>query len=246
MGEQAYNLGPFADAIPVVATTICVVTVYDSKRRGNNILAAALAIWFAVAVVVAKQDAFLTSPTTWSGPEDFAGFITFASLPVIPLFNFAILYQAIPQFQDYVLGKVPAWGMIALQLYRVAGGCYLYMHLNGSMPNYVALQTGVLDLFIGLTAIPLAVLVKTRGLRNVSALVLAWNAIGLFDLVSGFTFFFANYFGVYETEPALTIFAFYPFSLICLFQVPLAMGIHILFLTQLQRMMPEKQQHKDD
>jgi hypothetical protein len=246
MSELADNLGPFADAIPVIATTICVVTVYDSKHRGNSILAFALAVWFALAVVLAKQDAFLISPTTWSGPEDFAGFVTFASLPIVPLLNFSILYRAIPQLQDYFLEEVPAWGMIGLQLYRVAGGCFLYVYLNGSMPNYVALQTGVLDLFIGLTAIPLAILVKRRGLRNVSALVLVWNAIGLFDLVSTFAFFFASYFGFYETEPALSIFGFYPFSLIVLFQMPLAMGIHILFLTQLQFMMPEEQQHKDD
>ena len=107
------------------------------------------------------------------------------------------------------------------------------MYMNGTMTNYCGLQTGILDIFIGLTSLPLAgctalLLVKQRKKitdgqkRNINQLrnqlrrvVYVWNIVGLYDLLSAYAMFAANFLGLYDTgEYALSVFAFYPISLI--------------------------------
>jgi hypothetical protein len=246
MGRLDDGLGPFKDIIPATAIAICVVTAYDSHRRGNIVLSAALVIWFLIAVFVSLLDAFVLTPGEWNLPEDVPGFVGFASLPMVPIVTLYIVYQSRSAFQEYVLKTVPPSFYIGLQVYRLAGGAYLYMYFNGSFHNFVGLQTGVLDLFIGFSALPMAWLVHSQGLKNVGGLVRVWHAIGLYDIASVFGLCFANFIGFYQTEPNLSVFAFYPASLIVLFQVPLAMGIHVLFLTQMHLMVPPKDGDKKD
>ena len=66
----------------------------------------------------------------------------------------------------------------------------------GLFPSYFAYPFGVGDLFIGLVALPLAYLLRTGGTRKY-ALVIAWNSVGLADLLFASTV--ASYGGLNPT-----------------------------------------------
>jgi hypothetical protein len=245
------TLGPYYQVVvPLISSTLAVVVVQDSRQRGMPLLAIGLSVWFVAAFLGSTQNVFLASPTQFQPQDDLPGFVTFGALLVCPLMNVYILYQAIPALKHYLVHEIPPPNWIALQTYRlVAGSCFLTMYSNGSMTHAVGLQTGVLDTVIGVTALPLAYWVHTTtnthrgGLKNtntntnIRTIVLVWNAIGLYSWLSAFGLVVANFLGYYEVHPALSMFGFYPISLIALFQVPIAIGTHILFLSNIDQIM---------
>eukprot|EP00978_Attheya_sp_CCMP212_P048904 scaffold592580_cov51-Attheya_sp.AAC.1 len=85
------------------------------------------------------------------------------------------------------------------QVYRIGGMCYFYLWVTDYMGNYVGFQTGVLDIFMGVTALPLALTVKNSDLKSHKKLILAWNFIGLYDLMSGIILVTLNYIGWYPS-----------------------------------------------
>ena len=244
------KLGPlFSHAIPAIAVIIALATAGYTYHCGKSLLAMYFTCWFIVSYTIASRDIFVSSPNSWDYQAgDFTGAMLFGIFPFVPLTIFYVgLYREnITGIQEFVLHELPPHYLIGWQIYRIAGACFSYMYINGSMTNYCGLQTGILDIFIGLTSLPLSVLVKHSngtgsGLKRnnkTKFVVYVWNIVGLYDLLSAFAMFAANFLGYYETgEYALSVFAFYPISLIALFQVPLAIGIHILFLTSMDDMM---------
>jgi len=76
--------------------------------------------------------------------------------------------------------------------------------------------------------------------------VLMLNLIGMFDLICAFGLVVLNFFGIYQTTPELSFFGFYPNSLLVLYQVSIAISIHLLFLTQLDQLINAETNQKTE
>lgn len=86
--------------------------------------------------------------------------------------------------------------LTAVQTVRLAG-LLLFVQLQvGNFPAYFAIPFGLGDAFIGVTAIPLAYLLRRGGIRTY-ALLLAWNIEGLADLL--YAIAVASYGGLTQT-----------------------------------------------
>jgi len=84
----------------------------------------------------------------------------------------------------------------AIQVIRLAGIQLFLKGQAGIFPSYFVYPFGVGDLFIGLFALPIAYLLRTGGTRKY-ALVIAWNSVGLADLLFASTV--ASYGGLNPT-----------------------------------------------
>ena len=74
-----------------------------------------------------------------------------------------------------------AW-LIALQVYRLIGGNFIFLWLYGAIPGVFAVPAGIGDMLVGLFAIPVA-LYLASGRPGGVALAVAWNIFGILDLV---------------------------------------------------------------
>jgi hypothetical protein len=160
--------------------------------------------------------------------------------------------------RGFVLKHVPLWSMVAIHIYRLDGLSILVPFWNGEVPNFVGYQTILLDVIMGITAIPFTYLLYVpsrpsattttramRGSRRRAKRTLPprflrdalwfWNSIGLYDLSSAYLVFVLNVFGLggphITQPPLLPRLGRHPFPLLLLFQVPLAIAVHILMLT---------------
>jgi hypothetical protein len=169
----------------------------------------------------------------------------------------------IKPIRNFTLKYVPLWSMVAIHIYRLDGlSVVIPFWYNKRVPKFIGYQTIILDVIIGLTAIPFTYILysstksKSKLFRSKRSIIiqqrpsyygpsikdvfLLWNSIGLYDLCSGYIFLIMNILNIggptltYITEPSLLPqLGKHPFPLLLLFQVPLAISIHILLLTNL-------------
>ena len=84
----------------------------------------------------------------------------------------------------------------AVQVMRLAGIQLFIEGQAGEFPSYFAYPFGIGDLFVGLLALPVANSLRTGGIRKY-ALAVAWNSVGLADLLFASTV--ASYAGFNQT-----------------------------------------------
>jgi hypothetical protein len=153
--------------------------------------------------------------------------------------------------QRFVLQRIPIWGMIALNIYRLDGLSIVAPFYHGTVPTFIGFQTIVLDAWMGATAIPLAFLSHPKfsercrpllGQQRLKEMLWMWNSLGLYDLCSAYFIFLLNWAGIggeWITQPPLCKLGFHPFPLLILFQVPLAIAIHVLCLRYMDELMDQ-------
>jgi hypothetical protein len=86
------------------------------------------------------------------------------------------------------------------------------------LETYFYLQTGVLDTFMGLSAIPMALYIGSKPLRQSRSVLLLWHAIGLYDMLFSFSLAIAEFFGLFQPEISTAYMAYAPVLLVCYFQ----------------------------
>jgi len=181
------------------------------------------------------------------------------------------LCHDINPIRNFVLKHVPLWSMVAIHIYRLDGlSIVIPFWKHESVPIFIGYQTIVLDILMGITAIPFAY-VLYRGKRKtyeekkstisgggttrsvsifikqswIKDLFWLWNSIGLYDLCSAYIVLILNIFGIggpnITEPPLLKQLGRHPFPLLILFQVPLAISIHILLLTNMHEIIEEQQ-----
>ena len=170
-----------------------------------------------------------------------------------------LFHITIKPIRNFVLKYVPLWSMVAIHIYRLDGlSVVIPFWYNGRVPTFIGYQTIILDVIIGVTAIPFTYIfyspstqLRFKSKRSIiiqrrpsyygpciKDIFWLWNSIGLYDLCSGYIFLMMNILNIggqtYITEPSLLPqLGKHPFPLLLLFQVPLAISIHILLLTNL-------------
>jgi len=164
----------------------------------------------------------------------------------------------LPKFdpiKEFVLKHVPLWSMVAIHIYRLDGLSVLVPFWNGEVPTFVGYQTILLDVIMGITAIPLTYVLyvprKSRARGGGIKMKLSptflrdalwfWNSLGLYDLSSAYVVFVLNVCGCGGSHitrpPLLPKLGRHPFPLLLLFQVPLAIAVHVLMLTHSEELM---------
>jgi hypothetical protein len=129
------------------------------------------------------------------------------------------------------LDALPASWLVGLQVYRVFGGAFLVQLALGKLTAAFAVPAGIGDVLVGILAVPVA-LYLNRGTVRGRAIALAWNALGILDLVVAITMGFLTATGRIGTGSGPTL---YPLVMIPAFAVPLSLILHGVSIWQLAR-----------
>jgi hypothetical protein len=177
----------------------------------------------------------------WSGAINGV-FRTGTRLPLLPVAIFLPVILGAPPLLlskrvGQVLDALPASWLVALQLYRIFGSWALVAALRGTLPAVFGLPAGIGDTLTGLLAVPAAIAL-TMGTAQGRRAAVAWNILGLADLVMAVTLGAITSPGplqlIVPDVPSIGAGA-YPGVLTPAFVVPSSILLHLLSLRQLRR-----------
>ena len=212
-------------ASAIVIGALCVALPWSAMRRAQA--AAVLTLWFAL--VVALGATGVLDATTGVGP---AGVGIAVALPLAVL-GFALYH---PRLLAPAVEALPVPLLVGVNAIRVLGLFFVLLYASGRLPAPFAPSAGWGDVFIGLTALPVAYLAATRtdSWRTIAGV---WNALGLLDLVSaivlGITSSPGTPFRLFYGEPGTVIMSGLPWLLIPAFLVPLLALTHLAVFARL-------------
>lgn len=213
---------------PIVTMTIAFALALYSWRRSRAV--AIIIVSWAVLTLFTARIPYFQSPNSWSD-GDAIGYYAFNAVYAIPVVLLLIASWRSAAFQKF-MRETPTPVLTATQLYRLSGASLLILYLNGSIPAEIGLSSGILDIIIGLTALPMA-WVLYRGFAWGRNAAIVWNIVGLLDFIIAATVITLSFEGLIDVSPIPSRMGLYPLSLITLFQVAVATFIHIILLRRL-------------
>lgn len=153
--------------------------------------------------------------------------------PLIPVLNIAsavlvILFAVVSPTARRALASVSLPAIHGVQVFRLAGFTFILLLAQGRLPANFALPAGLGDMFIGVTALPIAYALA-RGVTGSRALAITWNVLGVIDLVIAV----GTGTGLMVHQPPAGAMGAFPEILIPAFAVPVAMILHVLSLSRL-------------
>jgi hypothetical protein len=173
----------------------------------------ALLIWLAIAVAIGAMQLLARSPV----PPPAIAFALTAILLLTVWLSKAVARE---------VREIGARAMVAFHAVRIlAGGYFLILARNGTLPNEFALVAGYGDIAVGVTA--LLVCWWCFPLRSVAQqrTLLLWNAFGLVDILG----VLGNGTRLFLRDPSLAApFTTVPLALLPTFVVPIVIASHIL------------------
>lgn len=141
-----------------------------------------------------------------------------------------------PLLQD-IASSIPVHLLVGVQVFRFMGIGFLSFYNLGLIPGQFAIPTAWGDVFIGVTAVPVAILLWKK-LAIAKNLAIWWNYLGIADLTMAITLgiiTFPRPIQVLPTQPDNLLIAFYPLVMVPLFAVPLSLLIHLFTLRALKK-----------
>ena len=210
-----------------------------SLKRGPMKMSVFLAVWYAAVYKLAQYPLVSSLEDEFEYPNNLIGFMIFGGLPFGCLGALIWLYQNDQQIQSFINNWPVSW-TCAQQLQRIGGAIFMYLYLyEEGYDSYFNLQTGVMDIFMGSTAIPMAFYVhqNRNNLASIKNLIWYWHVFGLYDLLWAFSAIAVHYFGIYKFKHSMAYATYNPIPLIVYFQVVTALGWHILYLTKLNEIL---------
>jgi hypothetical protein len=154
-------------------------------------------------------------------------------LPVAAM-GFALFM--VPSVRAAILA-MPIPILAAANVGRVFGVSFVLLYAAGRLPAPFAPSAGWGDMFVGFTALPVAWFAANYGGRA-RRLVLAWNSIGIADLVAALAFGATSSPGpvqIFVGPPNSSLMTTLPWVLIPCFLVPSYLFIHFAILYRLSR-----------
>lgn len=229
-------VSPLVTAIAVVASFALAALViagiaYVARAERRPALlwigGGAVAAWFALAFVLAREGVFESTAETT--------FAAIAPAILVPtLVGCALLASA--AVRD-AIARIPLHWLVGVQLYRVVGGIFLIAYLQDDVPGQFALPAGIGDVLVGLAAPVVAFLLLRRGSERMWPLVTSWCALGIADLViavgTGFLTAPSTFQQLALSDPNAAITS-YPLALIPTFAVPISIVLHVYVLARLR------------
>ncbi len=136
-----------------------------------------------------------------------------------------------------IIDAVPQSWLVGVQVYRALGVIFLALLGLGRLPGEFALPAGLGDVLVGVLA-PVAALAYARGAAGAARLVMAWNVLGILDLVvavgTGFLTSPSPFQQLSLDAPNELISAF-PLVMVPVFAVPVSILLHLMSLMKLRR-----------
>jgi hypothetical protein len=199
----------------------------EERAAIQRVAAVVLIVWFAVALAFAWLGFF-------AGAPDRIPTIQFGLLLPILIGAIALARSATLR---RIVDAVPQTWIVGIQVYRIIGVIFLTLLAVGQLPAAFAVPAGAGDVLVGLLA-PLVALAVARGWKGASGFVLAWNILGLLDLITAVGMGFL-------TSPSPTqllsldapnlLISVFPLVMIPVFAVPLSVLLHLVSLMKLGR-----------
>jgi len=196
-----------------------------AQATTRSFVGAVLALWLVLVFLLGEQGAFVQ-------PQEAPPFPILLGVTV-PLLVFLAAYLGSRAFRALVL-SADVRVLTAIQAWRAGGLGFLALYAHGVLPGLFAWPAGLGDILIGVTA-PWVMLALIRQPRfTASRLFVAWNLLGILDLVvavgtgtlsSGFV---AGLAGAVTTAPMAQL----PLVLIPAYFVPLFIMLHLAALFQ--------------
>ena len=219
-----------AIALTVGASIVVAILSYALARSslGRLTVAGVFGAWFALVLAIGGSGAL--DPVRGIGVP---GLGLTVALPVAALTG---AFFAIRPIRDAMLAT-PLPALVAINAIRILGVIFVVLYAAGRLPAPFAPSAGWGDIFVGLTALPVAWAMLRFGPR-VRPLVLLWNTIGIADLVSAVALGALSAPGplqVFVGPPASTIMTTLPWLMIPGFLVPSLMFIHLVIFYRLAK-----------
>lgn len=202
-----------------------------SAARRMTMAAVGIA-WFALVVACGATGVFNDAHGTGPAGVGVAVLIPFLMLTVATT-RAGAMREAV--------SAIPVPVLIGLHATRVLGLFFLLLYSSRRLPAPFAPVAGWGDVLIGLTAVPVAYLTAVRA-PAWRTIALAWNTLGLFDLVLAIALGVASSPGLpisFATSSAdNSAMTTLPWILIECFNVPLLLHLHFLLFQRLRRREP--------
>jgi hypothetical protein len=199
-----------------------------SDRTQTFIVSAAILLgWLAAAITLAAMGVYHI------GASDLPTIQYGILLPI--LVGALLIWRS--ETTKHIIAAVPQQWLVGVQLYRALGVIFIILYATGKLPGQFAWPAGLGDIAIGLSA-PLVGLAYARAPHKAAGLVVAWNLLGILDLIVavGTAFMTApSRFVSLEVQPTSDLMTVLPMALIPVYLVPLSIVLHLASLTKLRR-----------
>lgn len=211
----------------VVIALLSIVAFRRNKGVWRLVTPLVLSTWFAVALWFSFQPAVRDLS---SFPPPMAIVIT------IPLVVGIGLMFGSKAWRSFLLSFPQDW-LIGVQVYRVLGYTFLVGWLLQIIPDGLGPITGVADVLIGMSAIPVALYATRSAFRGRGWVVaVVWNIVGLLDFawsVSITLLAAPTVVQILQLTPGVEAIGTQPFALIALWAVPFSILLHSASLYRL-------------
>lgn len=217
-------------AVELTASAAIVVAVisigFGQHAPTRRRIAGVLAAWFGVVVVLAATGALHDTGIGVKG-------IGLAVAVPLMLITWAVF--RVPALRRQ-LDSVPLSWLVAVHAVRVLGVSFVLLHAAGRLPAPFAPVAGWGDIAVGLTALPVARLVRHHATGWRAALT-AWNVVGLVDLVAAISLGVLSSAGplrLFHEPPGSGLMSTLPWLIIPGFLVPLLAVTHVAIFHRLR------------
>jgi hypothetical protein len=188
-----------------------------------------LSSWFVAVVILAATRALYYEHGLGSPGLGIA-----VALPIVILCFVVVRVQSLRE----AFRRVPLWLLVGVHTVRLLGISFIILYAAGRLPAPFAPVAGWGDIFVGVTALPVAWLTYRRA-ANARPILWIWNLVGLVDLVAAVGLGVISSPGPQRlifAEPSSAIMTTLPWLLIPGFLVPLLFAVHIgIFVRLAQR-----------
>ncbi len=200
-----------------------------SKVVGVVIIATMLILWTPLLIRLGRNNVFRIDENMTFPPPILAGVL----LPIIIAYLTFVYWDTWRQ----MVYNIPQHWLIGIQVFRLTGGMILGLYIRGLLPAEFAISAGVGDIFIGLTALPVAYFYYKKKPWG-PKLAVWWNYIGIADFV------IAVPLGMLTSPGPIQLLALdnpnflttiYPVVLFPTFSVPVGIILHIYSLALLKK-----------
>ena len=216
-----------AAAAIIVALAVSIPATGATWIRFGLVLAA----WFLVAVALGLTG--VLAPDRLGTP----GLGVAVALPVLGI---AFLTPRLPALRNAAFG-IPLPVLIGVNALRVLGVFFVMLYAEGRLPAPFAPSAGWGDFFVGVTALPVALL-AARQVSGWRPLAFIWNVVGFADLVTAITLGVTSATGsplrIFTVGPDTSLMTQLPMFLIPGYLVPLLLLTHLAVFARLWRAAP--------